>query len=129
QESETLNAIHLRVSYLEKKVKELKNIDHSLALLATVNSKVPTTIKEYLRTSLDDALHKKPQKSAEDIRKVKMEHAAKQQESKYTITSSDKAALKEFDQKRTLFETMTKSKSFDQNPKHRAWYVLKYAYL
>ncbi|GKE29886.1 hypothetical protein Tco_1445270 [Tanacetum coccineum] len=51
-----------------------------------------------------------------------MEQAGKQQETKYTITSSDKVALKEFDQKRTLFETMTKSKSFDRNPKHRALY-------
>ncbi|GJY08128.1 hypothetical protein Tco_0375182 [Tanacetum coccineum] len=51
-----------------------------------------------------------------------MEQAGKQQETKYTITSSDKVALKEFDQKRTLFETMTKSKSFDRNPKHQALY-------
>ncbi|GKF61068.1 hypothetical protein Tco_0181122 [Tanacetum coccineum] len=51
-----------------------------------------------------------------------MEQAGKQQETKYTITSSDKAALKEFDQKRTLFKTMTKSKSFDKNPKHKALY-------
>nr|GEU84448.1 hypothetical protein [Tanacetum cinerariifolium] len=33
----------------------------------------------------------KPQKSVEDIRKVKMEHTAKQQEFQYTIKSSDKA--------------------------------------
>ncbi|GKD90534.1 hypothetical protein Tco_1366041, partial [Tanacetum coccineum] len=51
-----------------------------------------------------------------------MEHAGKHQETKYTITSSDKAALKESDQKRTLFETMTKSKSFDKNPKYKALY-------
>ncbi|GKE99226.1 hypothetical protein Tco_0022577 [Tanacetum coccineum] len=51
-----------------------------------------------------------------------MEQTRKQQKSKYTITSSDKAALKEFDQKRTLFETMTKTKSFDRNPKHMALY-------
>ncbi|GJU82058.1 retrovirus-related pol polyprotein from transposon TNT 1-94 [Tanacetum coccineum] len=124
QVSETLSTIHLRVSDLEKEVKELKNIDHSLALLTTIKSKVPTDVKEYLGTSLDDALHKqqKPQKSVEDIRKIKMEHAVKQQESQYTITSSDKVALKEFDQKRTLFETITKSKSFDRNPKHKALY-------
>ncbi|GJZ23274.1 hypothetical protein Tco_0560733, partial [Tanacetum coccineum] len=63
-----------------------------------------------------------PQKSSADIRKIKMEQIGKQQETKYTITSSDKASLKEFDQKRTLFETMTKSKSFDKNPKHMALY-------
>ncbi|GJY65713.1 hypothetical protein Tco_0467951 [Tanacetum coccineum] len=131
QESKTLFAIHLRVLDLEKKVKELKNVDHSSALLAIIKSEVLTAVKEYLGTSLDDALHKvlqrhiakfikehsvladvvkvlkqqqKPHKSIEDICKVKMEHAAKQQESQYTIISSDKAALKEFDQKRTLDE-------------------------
>ncbi|GJT36541.1 hypothetical protein Tco_0926960 [Tanacetum coccineum] len=36
--------------------------------------------------------------------------------------SSNYVALKEFDQKRTLFETITKSKSFDRNPKHKALY-------
>ncbi|GJV69665.1 hypothetical protein Tco_1485174 [Tanacetum coccineum] len=100
QESETLNAIHLRRHTVEF-IKE-----HS----------VPADVVRVLKHQ------QKPQKSVEDIRKVKMEHAAKQQESRYTITSSDKAALKEFDQKRTLFERMTKSKSFEKNPKHRALY-------
>ncbi|GKF07293.1 hypothetical protein Tco_0041517 [Tanacetum coccineum] len=111
QESETLSVVHLRVSDLEKEVKELKKVDHSSALLATIIYEVLTACnKEYLGTS------------AEDIRKIKMEHATKQQESKYTITSSNNTALKECDQKRTLFKTMTKSKSFDRNPKHRALY-------
>ncbi|GJR92100.1 retrovirus-related pol polyprotein from transposon TNT 1-94 [Tanacetum coccineum] len=56
--SETLSAIHLRVSNLEKYVKELKNVDHSLALLATIKSEVSTTVNEYLGTSMDDALYK-----------------------------------------------------------------------
>nr|GEU81768.1 hypothetical protein [Tanacetum cinerariifolium] len=51
-----------------------------------------------------------------------MKQAGKHQESKYTITSSNKTELKEFDQKRTLFKTVTKSKSFDRNPKHKALY-------
>ncbi|GJU49712.1 hypothetical protein Tco_1219267 [Tanacetum coccineum] len=45
QESETLTAIHLRVSDLEKEVKELKNFDHSSTLLATIKSKVSTAVK------------------------------------------------------------------------------------
>nr|GEU59645.1 hypothetical protein [Tanacetum cinerariifolium] len=77
-------AIHLRVSDLEKEVKELRSVDHSLAIL----------------------------------NQIKMKHTGKQQDSKYSIKSSDKAALKEFDQKR--FETMTKSKSFNQNSKNKA---------
>ncbi|GJZ05973.1 hypothetical protein Tco_0539766 [Tanacetum coccineum] len=58
QEFETLSTIHLRVSDLEKEVKDLKNIDHSSTLLATIKSEVLTTVKEYLGTSLDEALHK-----------------------------------------------------------------------
>ncbi|GJW29057.1 hypothetical protein Tco_0045932, partial [Tanacetum coccineum] len=129
QESETLNAIHLRVLDLEKEVKELKNVDHSSTLLATIKSEVPTAVKKLIKEHSVPAdvveglkQQQKPQKSAEDIRKVKMEHATKQQECHYTITPSDKAALKEFDQKRNLFKTMTKSKSFDRNPKYRALY-------
>ncbi|GKA36715.1 hypothetical protein Tco_0723280 [Tanacetum coccineum] len=41
---------------------------------------------------------------------------------KETITSSDITAIEEFDQKTTLFETMTKSKSFNKSPKQRTLY-------
>ncbi|GJW32865.1 hypothetical protein Tco_0052897 [Tanacetum coccineum] len=51
-----------------------------------------------------------------------MEHARKQQVPKETITSFDTTALTEFDQKTTLFETMTKSKSFNKILKQRALY-------
>ncbi|GJU61558.1 hypothetical protein Tco_1243393 [Tanacetum coccineum] len=37
---------------------ELKHVDHSTTLLATIKSEVLTAVKEYLGTSLDDALHK-----------------------------------------------------------------------
>ncbi|GJV42701.1 hypothetical protein Tco_1421141 [Tanacetum coccineum] len=51
-----------------------------------------------------------------------MERARKQQVPKDTISSSDTVALEEFDQKTTLFKTMTKSKSFTKSPKQRALY-------
>ncbi|GJQ96439.1 hypothetical protein Tco_0007578 [Tanacetum coccineum] len=51
-----------------------------------------------------------------------MEHARKQQVPKETITSSDTTALEEFDQKTTLFLTMTKFNSFKKSPKQRALY-------
>ncbi|GJZ51457.1 hypothetical protein Tco_0605972 [Tanacetum coccineum] len=109
-ESETLNAIHLRLSDMEKEVKELKNVDHSSALLSKIKSVVLNAIKEYLETNLDYALYKvlkkhdaniikeflvlaeiverltqqylpqqSTEKSTKDIRKIKMEHASKQQ--------------------------------------------------
>ncbi|GJW71530.1 hypothetical protein Tco_0128447 [Tanacetum coccineum] len=139
-ESETLAAFHSRITNLVKDVKDLKMVDHS---------EVPNAVKEYLGTSLDDALYKVlkkhdadiikehsvpdeiieirrhqyvPKKCTEHIRKIKMEHARKQQEPKETISSFDTTALEEFDQKTTLFETMTKSKSFNKSPKQRALY-------
>nr|GFD25412.1 hypothetical protein [Tanacetum cinerariifolium] len=39
-------------------VKELKNFDHSSALLATIRSEVPTAIKEYIGINLDAAFYK-----------------------------------------------------------------------
>ncbi|GKD17595.1 hypothetical protein Tco_1206753 [Tanacetum coccineum] len=51
-----------------------------------------------------------------------MEHSRKKQVPKETITSFDTTALEEFNQKTTLFETMTKSKSFNKSLKQRALY-------
>ncbi|GKB51182.1 hypothetical protein Tco_0901935, partial [Tanacetum coccineum] len=140
---ETLNALHQRMANLEKDVKELKDVDNSTKVISKIKSEVLNAVKEYLGSSLDDALHKviqrnfaniikehtvpdeiierlrqqyAPQKSIEDIREIKMEHARKQQVPKETITSSDTTTLEEFDQKTTLFETMT----FNKILKHRA---------
>ncbi|GKB66379.1 hypothetical protein Tco_0927791 [Tanacetum coccineum] len=148
-DSKTLTTLHQRVTDLEKDVKELKTVDHSATLLSTIKSKVPNVVKEYLGTSLDDALYKVlkkhdtdiikehsvppeivkrlrqqyvPEKSTEDIIKIKIEHARKQHVPKVTITSSDTTALEEFNQKTTLFETMTKSKSFNKSLKQSALY-------
>nr|GEU51657.1 hypothetical protein [Tanacetum cinerariifolium] len=51
---------------------------------------------------------------------METDHASKQQVPKAPITSSDTTALEEFDQKTTLFESMTKSKSFNKILKQRA---------
>ncbi|GKA31912.1 hypothetical protein Tco_0718279 [Tanacetum coccineum] len=66
-ESKTLNDIHLRLSDLEKEVKELKNVDHSSALLSTIKSKVLNSVKEYLGTSLDDTRYKVLYKHPADV--------------------------------------------------------------
>nr|GEX81322.1 hypothetical protein [Tanacetum cinerariifolium] len=148
-DSTTLTTIHLRLSNLENKTKTLRNVDHNLDIHATIKSEVPTVVEEYIGTILDDTLHKviqrhttklikahsvptdfieilqqqqTPQKNATDICKIKIEQAGKQQETKYTITSYDTVELQEFDQKRTLFETMTKTKAFNKNTKHKDLY-------
>ncbi|GJZ84673.1 hypothetical protein Tco_0650012 [Tanacetum coccineum] len=56
--SETLSALQLRVSDLEKEVKELKQADHSTTLRASIRSEVPSAVNEYHVSSLGDALQK-----------------------------------------------------------------------
>ncbi|GJT40295.1 hypothetical protein Tco_0940160 [Tanacetum coccineum] len=148
-DTETLTALHQRIDDLEKDVKELKDVDNSTKVISTIQSEFLKAVKEYLGSSLDDAMHKviqknvadiikehfvlaetverlrqqyAPQKNVEDIREIKIEHARKQQVPKETITSSDTTALAKFDQKTTLFETMTISKSFNKSLKQRALY-------
>ncbi|GKC85697.1 hypothetical protein Tco_1141414, partial [Tanacetum coccineum] len=51
-----------------------------------------------------------------------MEQAEKKPESKYTIRSSDKTELAEFDMKQPLFNSMNASKSFNKTPKNKTLY-------
>ncbi|GJY37798.1 hypothetical protein Tco_0424162 [Tanacetum coccineum] len=94
-ESETLAALQLRVTNFEKE-----------------NSLEPIWMMLFISTK----------KSTEEIWKIKLEHASKQQRPKDTITSVDTDELEEFDQKTALFEIMSKTKSFNKNPKHIALY-------
>ncbi|GJS18227.1 hypothetical protein Tco_0412699 [Tanacetum coccineum] len=55
---ETLFAIHQRITDLEKDVKELKSVDNSTTFILAIKSKVLNDVKEYLESSLDDALYK-----------------------------------------------------------------------
>ncbi|GKE15505.1 hypothetical protein Tco_1423082 [Tanacetum coccineum] len=107
-------------------VNELKDVDNSTKVISKIKFEVPNALKEYVRSSLDDALHNAIQRNFVNIIKehsiLAGIHATKQHVPKETITSSDTTALEEFDQKTTLFETMTKSKSFNKSPKNRALY-------
>ncbi|GJV67579.1 hypothetical protein Tco_1483088 [Tanacetum coccineum] len=61
-------------------------------------------------------------KSALEIRKIKKEQDEKQKMPKYTIKSTDKAALKDYDLKSALYQTMNENKSFNKNPGNHAFY-------
>ncbi|GKE27715.1 hypothetical protein Tco_1443099 [Tanacetum coccineum] len=52
---------------IEKDVKELKSVDNSTIVISTIKSKVLNVVKEYLESSLDDALYKVIQKHSADI--------------------------------------------------------------
>ncbi|GKF64616.1 hypothetical protein Tco_0188064, partial [Tanacetum coccineum] len=51
-------ALQLRVARLEQEMLEVKKTDHSIDVLASIRSQVPTAIDNYLGTKLNDALHK-----------------------------------------------------------------------
>nr|GEV15834.1 hypothetical protein [Tanacetum cinerariifolium] len=97
-----------------KKEKPVDNMDNILF----------RTLKTMFEHHVEDTIWKYQQRLAKksdvDIHKIKMEQARKHQEPKYTIVTSDVDALWEFDQKLTLFKTMTKTKSFERNSKHKA---------
>nr|GEU54030.1 retrovirus-related Pol polyprotein from transposon TNT 1-94 [Tanacetum cinerariifolium] len=122
-------------------------INESLAVLASLQSQVHTVVDNYLGSKLDDSLYKVLQrhtadliqrrsmkhvpesnknpefeKSPEEILKIKKEHAEKQKMPKYKIRSTDKAALKEYDQKSALFQTMYDNKTFNRIPANHALY-------
>ncbi|GJR84366.1 hypothetical protein Tco_0155151 [Tanacetum coccineum] len=122
-------ALQLRVTKLEQDMSEVKKIDHSVAVLAYIQYQVPLVVDKYVGTKLDDALLKalerhnadlvekyfvmpapesskkqESEKSPEEIIKIKREQEEKKQEPTYTIKSTDKDALEEFDLKSTLIK-------------------------
>ncbi|GJW99013.1 hypothetical protein Tco_0180821 [Tanacetum coccineum] len=143
-------ALQLRVAKLEQDMSEVKKIDHSAAVLASIQSQVPPVVDKYLGTKLDDALLKtlerhtadlvekysvlpapesskkqESEKSPEEIIRIKREQEEKKQEPTYTIKSTDKAALEEFDLKSALFKSMHKNKSTNRNPaNYRLYHAL-----
>ncbi|GKD13835.1 hypothetical protein Tco_1198242 [Tanacetum coccineum] len=117
-ESDTLSAVQLRVAKLEKDVSELKNVDHSAATIAlqkTLQKHSEDLIQKHsVKPALESSKIKTPtvnlekgsEKSALKFLKIKKEQAKKEHTPKFTIKSTDKAALKEYDQKSAVYQTM-----------------------
>ncbi|GJX14035.1 retrovirus-related pol polyprotein from transposon TNT 1-94 [Tanacetum coccineum] len=143
-------ALQLRVAKLEQDMSEVKKFDHSVDVLAFIQSQVPPVVDKYLGTKLDDALlktlerhtadlvekysmlptpesskKKESEKSQEEIIRIKRGQEEKKQEPTYTIKSTDQAALEEFDLKSALFKFMYKNKSANRNPaNYRLYHAL-----
>ncbi|GKC37043.1 reverse transcriptase domain-containing protein, partial [Tanacetum coccineum] len=134
-------ALQLRVARLEQEMSEVKKSDHSTNVLASIKSQVPTAVDKYLGTKLDDALLKvlerhtadliekysvlpgpesiqnqESEKSPKEIIRIKREQGEEKQDSTYSIRSTDKVDLEEFDLKSALFKHMNKNKSANRNP-------------
>ncbi|GKE39615.1 hypothetical protein Tco_1463020 [Tanacetum coccineum] len=151
-EFDALSAVELRVTKLEKDVFELKNIDHSSEALSQVptvvdsylDTKVRDVFQKELQKHMADLIHKyslqhlpeltkKPtptaeqesEKSPSDILKIKKEQAEKQKKPQFTIKSTDKAVLEEYDLKSALYQSMHANKSFNRNfANHRLYHAL-----
>ncbi|GJU92789.1 hypothetical protein Tco_1317545, partial [Tanacetum coccineum] len=134
-------ALQLRVARLEQEMSEVKKTDHSADVLASIKSQVPTVVDKYLGTKLDDALlrilerhtadliekysvlpgpesikNQESEKSPKEIIRIKKEQGEEKQDSTYSIRSTDKVDLEEFDLKSALFKHMNKNKSANRNP-------------
>ncbi|GKB94155.1 hypothetical protein Tco_0980292 [Tanacetum coccineum] len=132
-ESDALSAVELRVANLEKDVPELKTVDHSTEALVVLKSQFPTVVDSYLDSKVGDHLSeltKKPTPTAEQesekspakILKIKREQAEMQKKPQFTIKSTDKAALEEYDLKSALYQSMHGNKSFNRNPANQKLY-------
>ncbi|GJR96394.1 hypothetical protein Tco_0268568 [Tanacetum coccineum] len=67
-------------------------------------------------------LEQESEKSHSVIRKIKREQAKRLNMPNYTIKSTDKVALKKYNQKSALYQTMHENKSFNRNPANHALY-------
>ncbi|GJT00576.1 hypothetical protein Tco_0821745 [Tanacetum coccineum] len=122
-------ALQLRVARLEQEMSEVKKTDHSADVLASIRSQVPMAVDKYLGTKLDNALLKvlerhtadliekysvlpgpesiqnqESEKSPKEIIRIKKEQGEEKQDSTYSIRSTDKVDLEEFDLKSALEE-------------------------
>ncbi|GJV52115.1 hypothetical protein Tco_1447856 [Tanacetum coccineum] len=61
-------------------------------------------------------LEQESKKSSSEIHKIKREQVKKQKMPKYTIKSTDKATLKEYDQKSALYQDQHENNLFNRNP-------------
>ncbi|GJR49014.1 hypothetical protein Tco_1317117 [Tanacetum coccineum] len=132
--------ITLRVARLEQEMSEVKKTDHSADVLALIRSQVPTAVDNYLGTKLDVSLllrflttpadliekysvlpgpesvkNQESKKSLKEIIRAKKEQDEEKQDSTYSIRSTDKVDLEEFDLKSALFSHMNKKKSANKN--------------
>ncbi|GKB03474.1 hypothetical protein Tco_0831617 [Tanacetum coccineum] len=116
----------------KKDVFELKKLDLSAEALAALKTQVPSIVDNYFGSKVGDVFQKELKKHTADlIHKYSLQQIPElpknqtptvdlEQESK-----KNKVAVKEFDQKSALYQTMHANKSFNRNPaNHRLYHAL-----
>ncbi|GKB93645.1 hypothetical protein Tco_0979782, partial [Tanacetum coccineum] len=81
---------------------------------SNIRSKIPVSdLKMLYRESIKN---QESEKSPKEIIRIRKEQGEQKQESTYSIRSTDKVALEEFDLKSALFKHMNKNKTANRNP-------------
>ncbi|GJV34115.1 hypothetical protein Tco_1394515 [Tanacetum coccineum] len=102
-ESDVLSVVQLRVENLEKDMSKFKRLDISTEAFAALQTHVPIAVDNYLDSKITKKktptidLEQETENTYSDILKLKKEYVEKQQTTQFTIKSTNKAALKEFD--------------------------------
>ncbi|GJV33297.1 copia protein [Tanacetum coccineum] len=119
-ESNALSAVELRVAKVEKGMSELKTVGD--VFQKELQKHIANLIYKYSLQHLPELTKKstptakqESEKSPSDILKIKREQAESQKNPQFTIKSTDKAALEEYDLKSTLYQSMHANKSFNRN--------------
>ncbi|GJY90496.1 hypothetical protein Tco_0505692 [Tanacetum coccineum] len=120
-------ALQLRVARLEQEMSEVKKTDHSCMFFASSNPNLrynreilcragPESIKNQAsEKSPNEISESKEQCEEKEIIRAKKEQGEEKQDSTYSIRSTDKVDLEEFDLKSALFKHMNKIKSANRN--------------
>ncbi|GJW28595.1 putative ribonuclease H-like domain-containing protein [Tanacetum coccineum] len=98
-------ALQLRVARLEQEMSKVKKTDHQADVLASIKSQVP----------MASVKNQESKKSPKEIIRAKKEQGEEKQDSTYSIRSTDKVDLEEFDLESALFKHMNKIKSANRN--------------
>ncbi|GJR67994.1 hypothetical protein Tco_0014059 [Tanacetum coccineum] len=119
-------ALKLRIMKLEQDMSKYVGTKLDDALLKALERHTIDLVEKYsLLPTLKSSKKKESEKIPEEIIRIKREQEEKKQEPTYTIKSTDKAALEEFDLKSALFKSMYKNKSANINPaNYRLYHAL-----
>ncbi|GJT42260.1 retrovirus-related pol polyprotein from transposon TNT 1-94 [Tanacetum coccineum] len=105
--------LQLRVARLEQEMSEVKKTDHSADVLERHTADL---IEKYsVLPGLESIQNQESEKSPKEIIRIKKEQGEEKQDSTYSIRSTDKVDLEEFDLKSALFKHMNKIKSANRN--------------
>ncbi|GJV78189.1 hypothetical protein Tco_1509773 [Tanacetum coccineum] len=117
-------ALHLRVTKLEQDMSEGTKIND--ALLKALERHTADLVEKYsVLPAPESSKKQESKKSLKEIIRIRREQGEKKPEPMYTIKSTDKAALEEFDLKGALFNIMHKNKSANRNPaNYRLYHAL-----